>query len=281
MKLGDGKKVLLILCLAACFLCLPFFVQIGGMLTGRQIFISENIQFILATLIQLIGGFLFYWQAYHALRKRQVGHKTVLMMISTVVYLYSCVLWQQNLPSFFMVSAITITVLLLGEWLLVGKQRNQIDLLPKVFADRLAHVLLGVITLSSVIAFLTWWLIKGNGWRACGIGADVWVMACPCMLGLAMPIIINIYNRTVAWLKENLEEELAIAKAEDVSKEAIRKMRQNVGFAFLYPVLGIPFAAMGLLHPWLVAFTIAMSFFSIFTNSLLLYFWLPQENNRG
>jgi Cu+-exporting ATPase len=64
-----------------------------------------------------------------------------------------------------------------------------------------------------------------------------------------------------------------IADAILLSRATLRKIRQNLFCAFIYNVLGIPLAALGMLNPVIAGAAMAMSSVSVVSNSLLLKRW--------
>ena len=73
---------------------------------------------------------------------------------------------------------------------------------------------------------------------------------------------------------------LGVADAIDLSAATLGKIRQNLFFAFIYNVLGIPLAAAGLLNPVVAGAAMAMSSVSVVSNSLLLKRWRPGASQR-
>ena len=64
-----------------------------------------------------------------------------------------------------------------------------------------------------------------------------------------------------------------VAQALDLSARTVSKIRQNLFWAFAYNVVGIPFAAFGLLSPVVAGAAMAASSVSVMANALLLRRW--------
>ncbi|MBU3739498.1 MAG: copper-transporting ATPase, partial [Rhodoferax sp.] len=61
-----------------------------------------------------------------------------------------------------------------------------------------------------------------------------------------------------------------VEQALSVSDRTVRKIRQNLFWAFIYNIAGIPLAALGYLSPVVAGAAMAMSSVSVMTNALLL-----------
>lgn len=66
-----------------------------------------------------------------------------------------------------------------------------------------------------------------------------------------------------------------VADAIDISNRTYRKIRQNLGWAFVYNIVGIPLAAFGLLNPVIAGAAMALSSVSVVSNALMLRRWKP------
>jgi Cu+-exporting ATPase len=69
-----------------------------------------------------------------------------------------------------------------------------------------------------------------------------------------------------------------VAAALDISRKTVRKIRQNLFWAFAYNVAGIPLAALGYLSPVIAGAAMALSSVSVVSNALLLKRWKPPAN---
>jgi Cu+-exporting ATPase len=67
-----------------------------------------------------------------------------------------------------------------------------------------------------------------------------------------------------------------VSAALGVSRATWRKIWQNLFWAFIYNMIGIPLAAFGLLNPALAGAAMAMSSVSVVTSSLMLRRWKPE-----
>ena len=64
-----------------------------------------------------------------------------------------------------------------------------------------------------------------------------------------------------------------VADAIEISKKTWSKIRQNLFWAFIYNIIGIPLAAFGMLSPVIAGAAMAASSVSVITNALLLKRW--------
>jgi Cu+-exporting ATPase len=69
----------------------------------------------------------------------------------------------------------------------------------------------------------------------------------------------------------------AVVDAILLSRATLAKIRQNLFFAFVYNVLGIPLAALGMLNPVVAGAAMAASSLSVVGNALLLRRWRPKQ----
>ncbi|MCF8176580.1 MAG: copper-translocating P-type ATPase, partial [Burkholderiaceae bacterium] len=72
----------------------------------------------------------------------------------------------------------------------------------------------------------------------------------------------------------------SVADAISLSRATLSKIRQNLFFAFIYNIFGIPLAALGMLNPVIAGAAMAMSSVSVVSNSLLLKNWKAELQSR-
>ena len=70
-----------------------------------------------------------------------------------------------------------------------------------------------------------------------------------------------------------------VADAIDISRRTTRKIYQNLFWAFIYHLIGIPLAAAGLLDPVIAGAAMALSSVSVVSNTLLLRRWAPRARD--
>ena len=68
-----------------------------------------------------------------------------------------------------------------------------------------------------------------------------------------------------------------IPAALEISRKTYAKIRQNLFWAFVYNLIGIPLAAFGFLNPVLAGAAMALSSVSVVSNALLLKTWKPKD----
>jgi Cu+-exporting ATPase len=68
---------------------------------------------------------------------------------------------------------------------------------------------------------------------------------------------------------------LLVADAITISQKTYQKIKQNLFWAFIYNIIGIPLAAFGFLGPVVAGGSMALSSISVITNALFLKNWRP------
>lgn len=91
-------------------------------------------------------------------------------------------------------------------------------------------------------------------------------------IGAGSDIALN--TADVVLMQNNLT---GLVSAISLSSATLRKVKQNLFFAFFYNTLGIPLAAFGMLNPVIAGMAMALSSVSVLTNSLLLRHWKPDS----
>lgn len=88
-------------------------------------------------------------------------------------------------------------------------------------------------------------------------------------VGIAMSTGTDVAMHTAAITLMNGNPTL-VANAIEISQKTYRKIKQNLFWAFIYNMMGIPLAATGVLNPMIAAAAMALSSVSVLVNALLL-----------
>lgn len=93
-------------------------------------------------------------------------------------------------------------------------------------------------------------------------------------IGIAMATGTDVAMHTagVTLMQGDLE---LLVDAIDISTRTYRKIQQNLFWAFIYNLVGIPLAALGFLNPVIAGAAMALSSVSVVSNALLLKRWRP------
>lgn len=94
-------------------------------------------------------------------------------------------------------------------------------------------------------------------------------------LGIAMGGGADVAKETAGFVLMRPDPRLVQASL-NIAKATSSKIRQNLFWAFIYNIIGIPVAALGLLNPALAGAAMAFSSVSVVSNSLLLKRWKPE-----
>lgn len=141
-----------------------------------------------------------------------------------------------------------------------GITRYQAGVLPAEKAQAVAH-------------------LKAGGGRVAMVGDGI--NDAPALaaadLGIAMGsgTDVAISAASVALMRSDLG---LVAEAIEISRATVRKIRQNLFWAFVYNVVGIPLAAVGLLSPVVAGAAMALSSVSVVTNAWLLTRYAPARS---
>ncbi len=239
---------------------------------------NQYFQLTITTPVQFLIGARFYKNAYYALKAKSSNMDVLISLGTSAAYFYSVynVLFQSMKPKmmmkdlYFEAAAVVITLILLGKYLesiAKGKTSEAIKKLMGLQAKtarvirngKEEDILIDDVEVGDVIVVRPGEKIPVDG-KIIGTGTDVAIEAADITL-----------------MRGDLR---TIPAAIRLSKITMNKIKQNLFWAFFYNILGIPFAAFGLLNPMIAGGAMAFSSVSVVSNSLSIKAFKPMPKEE-
>jgi len=90
-------------------------------------------------------------------------------------------------------------------------------------ADKISSVFVPIVLAVALITWLLWWLVAGNGAEGVMSAVAVLVIACPCALGLATPMVIIVACAKGAEMGVLVKDAAALEKAQKIERLLVDK----------------------------------------------------------
>jgi P-type Cu+ transporter len=146
----------------------------------------------------------------------------------------------------------------------IAKQLGIDDVRANVLPDKKAGVIESLKQNSTIVAMVGDGINDAPALAAADIG-----------IAMATGTDVAMHTAGITLMQGNLA---LVLDAIDIANRTQSKIRQNLFWAFVFNVIGIPLAAAGFLSPVIAGAAMAFSSVSVVTNALLLKRWQPKKN---
>jgi Cu+-exporting ATPase len=151
-------------------------------------------------------------------------------------------------------------------WLVTGDHQSSADLIASAVGIKSENVIAGSTPEGKIEKVKA---LQSNGAKVLMVGDGVNDAAALAQADLSIAMGTGtdtaISTADITLMRPQLA---SIIDALDLSRRTVKTIRTNLGWAFIYNVIGIPVAAMGLMSPMYAAAAMALSSLFVVTNSL-------------
>lgn len=241
--------------LLALLFSFPLLIQFFARLISHPFELSFWIQWALATLTFFGPGIRIYKDTWK-------GKKSDLLIAigTSCAYLISIFSFFGLHPfMYFDLIVVVITFNLLGKWLtsiLEKNQSQQIYHYEKQLLEKISTFFLVFNLAIALFTFLFYWIYNGHIENAFINALAVLMIAGSIFSDLAISSILVFAN--------------AIGIVTTQNPIISKKIKWNFFFTFFFNALTVPLATLGLIDPYIAAWTLAASLTTLFANTLLL-----------
>ena len=163
-------------------------------------------------------------------------------------------------------------------WMLTGDQKASAQAMAKAIGLASTQVVSDVLPHEKTL-HIQELQAEGNKVMMVGDGINDAPALASADVGIAMANINNgtdvaMHAASITLMRPDLR---LLSAALDISEKTVIKIKQNLFWAFIYNVAGIPLAALGYVNPMVAGAAMALSSVSVMANALLLKTWQPNK----